>query len=194
MEHIKEREEREKEEAIDLLKKQMVVEGKLINLYEETVGSIQSRPVKHLLRMITLDSRKHVDICQVAIEVLQGEDVLSEEKDELIKGLQRHIELEKESVDRAKKILKNTWIRENKGLSELIKKLRDDEKKHHKALKKLTGKAFFRLDPNDFIAVLRDMEFLEERYKRRREFERKGGLKAFERKRKGDDASDGGSN
>lgn len=186
MEHIKEREEKEKKEAIDLLRRQMAVESNLIRLYEETAGDVKSRPVRHLLRMINLDSRKHVDICQVAIEVLRGEDVLSEEKEELIEGLQRHIELEKESIDRAKKILKNTWIRENKGLSELIKKLRDDEKKHHKALKKLTGKAFFRLDPNDFIGILRDMEFLEERYKRRREFERKGGLKAFERKTRGE--------
>jgi hypothetical protein len=151
--------EKEKAEVIDLLRKQMTVEGELIRLYMESADDIKSIPVRHLLRMIQLDSKKHLDICQVAIEVLQGEEMLSEEKEGLIEGLQRHIDLEKESIDRAKRILKNTWM--------------EDEKRHHKALKKLAGKRFFRLNPRDFVAVFRDEKFIEERYKRAREFERK---------------------
>jgi rubrerythrin len=133
---IKEREEKEKEEVIDLLSKQIDVERKLVNLYKETVKDIKSNVVKHLLHMISLDSSKHIDICQLVIEVLQEEDVLKKEKGELLTGLKQHIELEIDAIDKANKILRNVWIRETKGLSELIKKWRNEEKEHHTMLKK----------------------------------------------------------
>lgn len=147
---IKEREEGARQEVIELLRKQMAVEGELVGLYEKTAGEINSTAVRHLLHMIQLDSRKHIDICQTVIEVLQGEEVLKQEKEELLEGLLRHVELEKESIERANKILKNVWIRETKGLSDLIKKLRNDEREHHKALQKLAGRPFFREDPFEF--------------------------------------------
>lgn len=166
---IKEREEREKQEALDLLRTQMTVEGELVKLYERTEGEMKSSAVGHLLHMIQLDSRKHIDICQTVIEVLQGEEVLTQEKKELIEGLQRHVDLEKGSIERANKILKNVWIRETKGLEQLIKRLRDDEREHHKTLKKLTGRAFFREDPFEF-GMFRDKEArYERRIKRRKQ-------------------------
>lgn len=161
MRSIDKKEEREKEEVIDLLRNQIAVEGELVNLYEKTVGGIENSPVKHLLHTIQLDSKKHIDICQTAIDVLQGKDVLKPEKKELTEELQRHIELEKESIDRANKMLKNVWIRENKALSELIKKLRRDEKEHHQALKNLARKEFFRVAYGDLYGLFRDPE---ERY------------------------------
>ena len=163
---IKEREEKDKEEVIDLLSKQLEVERTLVRLYKETEKDIESSAVKHLLHMIQLDSRKHIDICQLVIEVLQDEDVLKEEKKEFLKGLQRHIELEKQAIDTANKILRNVWIRETKGLNELIKKWRNDEKEHHKTLKQLVSKTFFRTSPWDFQIM--SSEQLEERYKRER--------------------------
>ena len=172
MSWVREREEKEKENVIALLQKQLSVEDELVQLYEETAAVIKSRPVRHLLHMIQLDSRKHIDICQMVIEILQGEEMLSDKKEELIEGLQRHIELEQGSIDRANEMLKNVWIKETQGLKELIEKLRNDEKRHHKALKKLAEKAFFRLDPNEMVAIFRNMEWLEERYKRKRRFEK----------------------
>ena len=53
------------------------------------------------------------------------------------------------------------------------RKLRDDEKRHHDTLKKLSEKTFFRLDPNDFTVIMRGTVFAEERYKRSKEFWRK---------------------
>lgn len=161
---IRDREEKEREDVIDLLGKQVKVERKLVSLYEETEGDIKSSAVKHLLHMIQLDSKKHIDICQLVIKVLTGEDVLKEEKEELMKGLQKHIKLEKEALDRSKKILANVWIRQNKGLRELINTWRKDEREHHKVLKKLAGKTFFRISDFDFGAMLKLPEQLEERY------------------------------
>jgi len=151
----------------------MQVEGKLVGLYEKTHREIENRPVRHLLHMIELDSRKHIDICQTAIEILEGEDVLEDERRELLTGVREHVELEEGSIERANKILQNVWIRENKAVGELLKKLRDDEKRHHDALKKLSEKTFFRLDPQDFTVIMRGTEFAEERYRRSREFWRK---------------------
>jgi len=53
----------------------MQVEGELVGLYERTAREISSQPVRHLLHMINMDSRKHIDICQTAIEILEGGDM-----------------------------------------------------------------------------------------------------------------------
>ena len=160
----------DREEAIRLLREQMQVEGELVGLYEKSHSKIENLPVRHLLHMIQLDSLKHIDMCQTAIELLQGEDVLKEEKQEMIRGLSEHVKLEEGSINRATKLLGNIWIRENKAVEELIKKLRDDERRHHDALMRLSKKTFFRLDPEDFGVILRGPEFAEERYKRSKKF------------------------
>lgn len=165
----KEEEEKSRQEAIQMLKEQIKLEGELIGLYERTAPEMENNPVKHMLHMIELDSRKHIDICQTVIEVLEGEDVFSEHKEELVEGLKDHIKMEEGAVQRAETLLKNVWIRENKALTELIKKLRDDEKHHTSALKKLSEKPFFRFLPGDFTVVFRGEEFAEERYKREKE-------------------------
>lgn len=170
---LSEREQREKEEVIALLREQVKVEGKLVDLYEKTAQDIRNKPVRHLLHTIQLDSMKHIDICQTVLEILQGEDVLKEEKTELKEGLREHLELERGSIERANEILKNIWIRENKAVTELIKKLRDDERRHTEALRKLADKTFFRWDPNDMTLIFRDTEWVDERYGRSKEFMRK---------------------
>jgi rubrerythrin len=45
-------------------------------------------------------------------------------------------------MERMDEILKNIWIRENKAATELIKKVRDDERRHTEALRKLTTRRF----------------------------------------------------
>ena len=169
VDQLKEREEKE-EKVIDLLREQLKVEGQLVGLYERTAPDIKNNPVRSLLHMIQLDSRKRIEICKLAIEVLEGEEVFSEDKTELISGLRDHVELEKRSIDRANEMLKNVWISENQALSEMIKKLRDDERRHHETLRKLSEKPFFRFDPRDFTVIMRGFEFAEERYRRSKEF------------------------
>lgn len=97
----------EKEKAIELLQKQKQVEGRLIGLYKNTASQSPNKPVLHLLHMIKLNSRKNIEFCQTAIEILHGEDVLKEEKSELLEGLREHMKLEQDSIDRANKILRN---------------------------------------------------------------------------------------
>jgi len=79
-------EEKERQEIIELLREQMRVEGRLVGLYEQSAKKLTSAPVRHLLHMINLDSRKHIDICHAAIEVLQGIDVFEEHKGDLLRA------------------------------------------------------------------------------------------------------------
>jgi rubrerythrin len=173
---LKEKEEKVRQEAVKLLKEQLKVEGELVAMYNETVPTFENKAVGHLLEMVMLDSRKHIAICQATIEILEGEDVLSEDKPLLREGLKRHLEIEEGAVKRANELLKNVWIRENQALKEMISKLRDDEKRHVETMKRLSNKAFIRLDSRDFTAMMRGTEFAEEGYKlgkRRREMQKK---------------------
>jgi len=45
-------------------------------------------------------STSPIEICQAAVEVLEGQQMLLPEKEELIEGLRRHVELEKEAIAR----------------------------------------------------------------------------------------------
>jgi rubrerythrin len=164
-ERLKEKEEKVRQEAIELLKEQLKVEGELVAMYNEAAPTFENKTVGHLLEMVMLDSKKHIAICQASIEVLEGEDVLTEDKPVLREGLKRHLEIEEGAVKRANELLKNVWIRENQALNEMISKLRDDEKRHVETMKKLSNKAFFRLNSRDFTAMMRGVEFAEEGYK-----------------------------
>ncbi len=158
-------EEDGKKEVVELLNRQLEVERKLVAMYAETSGETQNSAVRHLLHMIQLDSAKHIDVCQLVIEVLQGEDVLREEKEETLRELQRHVEAEKESIENTKKILGNAWIHETEGLKTLVERWRKDEEEHHAALKKIMGNAFFKVS-DSFMTAFRDPEELEERYRK----------------------------
>ena len=139
-----ERADKEKTEVIDLLRLQIASEGQLVRMYEESARGIKSSPVMHLLHTMRLDSRKHIEVCQAVTETLEGQQFLAPEKRELVEGLERHLELEKEAIVRANKILDNSWIRETPTLRELVEKLRNDEIAHHKALLDLSERPFYR--------------------------------------------------
>ena len=60
-------------------------------------------------------------------------------------------------------------------MKNLLQIWRDDEKRHHAALKNITSKQYIRMTSNDFVFMFRDEEFLEERYRRSNEFKEKHG-------------------
>ena len=161
----KEMNEKEKEEIIKFMYRQIGIEGQLVSLYIETSGEVESSAVRHLLHMIQLDSMKHIDICQLVIDILKGEKILKKEKEELLVGLQRHINLEKESRDMAKKILNINLIQTTAGLKELVEKWRKDEEEHHNTMRNLTNKNFFEV-PFDFTSAIKSPEALEATYKK----------------------------
>ena len=153
-----------------MLREQLKTEGQLVVMYNETAPTMENSPVKHILEMIMLDSRKHIAICQAAIQVLEGEEIFTDDKPVIMENLAKHLEIEDEALKRANKLLQNEWIIETQALNEMIKKLRDDERKHIETMKKLVEKPFFKFDPRDLVVVMRGMEFAEERYKKQQAF------------------------
>jgi rubrerythrin len=170
---ISEREKKQREETVELLQKQIKTEGQLISLYEEYLQTLDNKAVQRILHMIKLDSQKHIDILQTSIDIIQGTDVLIKDRKDIRESLIRHLEIEKESLDIANKILKNTWVNDNKGLKELITGWRDDERRHHRALKTLSEKTFIEIDSNDMVYIFRGEEWMEERYLRSKQFHEK---------------------
>ena len=163
----------EKKEAVELLKKQLKVEGELIGLYEALERESSNKALKRIVQMYRFDSQRHINILQAAIEVIQGEEVFIEDKKPLSETLRKHIELEKEALYNANRLMGKTWVEENKGLKGLLQIWRDDEKRHHSVLKELTSKPYFQLGTNDMVALFREEEFLEERYRKSKAFKAK---------------------
>ena len=129
--------------------------------YEDYGEKLDNAPVRRLLQMIMFDSQKHVVSLQAAIDMIEGHDVLIEDREGLKEGLKRHIELEMESIKSAEKTLNHVWVQDIPGLKFLLEAWRDEEKRHHKILKQLSEKPFIKIDQ---MYVFRDEEFFEDRY------------------------------
>ena len=164
---------KEKREVVESLREQLTIEGELVGLYEEYERGTGNKAMGRVMQMFRLDSQRHINIIQAAIELLEGEDVFTEDKEPLKESLARHLELEAEALRRANTILGKVWVEETKGLKELLHMWRDDERRHHAAIKDLASRTYFRLTSNDMVALFRDEAFLEDRYRKSRQFREK---------------------
>ena len=167
---ISDRDKESKQEAVEMLNEQLKVEGELIGLYEEHERETENKAMKRVMQMFRLDSQRHINIIQAAIEIIEGEEVYIEDKKPLAETLEKHLALEKQALDNANKLLNKAWVDENKGLKGLLQLWRDDEKRHHRAIKDLTSNTYLRLASNDMVALFRGEDFLEERYKKAKKF------------------------
>jgi hypothetical protein len=166
-------EEEDREEIVETLTEQLEIEGQLVGLYEEYEHGTENKALKRVMQMFRLDSQRHINILEAVVEVIEGEDVLIEDKKDLKESLVKHLELEAEAIKMANKVLGKQIINETLGLKMLLEIWRDDEKRHHKALKELSTKTFYQLGFTDMVALFRDEEFLEERYLKARQFKEK---------------------
>jgi hypothetical protein len=170
---LSEKEEEERQEAIELLRNQIKTEGRLISEYKDFGANVVNVPVRRMLHMIMYDSYKHIEALQAAIDIIERKEVLKDDRKELREGLKRHLELEKESLKKAEKVLNYRWVKNIKGLNELIKGWRDEEKRHHQTLKNLSNKPFIEIDKDDWMAIFGSEEFFEERYLRSKRYQEK---------------------
>jgi hypothetical protein len=166
-------EEEDREEIVETLTEQLEIEGQLVGLYEEYEHGTENKALKRVMQMFRLDSQRHINILEAVVEVIEEEDVLIEDKKDLKESLVKHLELEAEAIKMANKVLGKQIINETLGLKMLLEIWRDDEKRHHKALKELSTKTFYQLGFTDMVALFRDEEFLEERYLKARQFKEK---------------------
>jgi rubrerythrin len=155
-----------KNQIVKDLQKQILVENQLVKLYEEQEQFTDLQAMKRLMRMFRLDSLRHINIIEAAIEIIEGEEVFIEDREVLAETLGEHLKLEAEALQNVNKILGELWVNENWGLRELFELWRDDEKRHHSALRRITEKPYFRLYSWDLLALFRGVDFLEERHRR----------------------------
>ncbi len=167
------RDSESKAEAVETLKEQLVIEGQLVGLYDEYERESENKAMKRVMQMFRLDSQRHINIIQAAIEIIQGEEVYIEDRGPLKESFKKHLALEAESLKKANSILRELWVDENQGLKNLLQMWRDDEKRHHAALKTIVSKTYFRMASNDFVSMFRDEKFLEDRHKTAKKFKEK---------------------
>ena len=137
----------DKEAAIVLIREQLKVEVELIRCYRESVTALENGPARHLLKLMEIDSMKHRDLCHLALAILRGEDVQTPSEEHVEESLKPHHDLEEGAIERLNTLLKNPWIKQNEGLTALIKNMRNDEKRHHDSLENLIEKTFTQVDP-----------------------------------------------
>jgi len=153
--------EHEKTEAMNLLNQQLKTERRLVEMYEETSPLIMSEPARWLLHILQMDSRKHIAIFEMAVKILEGRRIGEDDRQEITVGLEKHLELEAESIERSKKIRANRWVKENSGLSRLMETWADDERRHVKTLQRLRDERFTRMDAFDAYTEYRRTAFKE---------------------------------
>ena len=151
----------EKTEVMNLLHQQLQTEKKLVEMYEEISPLILSEPAKWLLHILQMDSRKHIAIFDMAIKVLDGQRIGDDDRQEITVGLEKHLELERESIKRSREIRANLWVKENSGLSRLMEAWSSDERRHVKTLERLRDERFTRMDTFDAYTEYRRTVFKE---------------------------------
>ena len=57
-----------------------MIEGKLVGLYDEYERNSENKAMKRVMQMFRLDSQRHINIIQAAIEIIQGEEVFIEDR------------------------------------------------------------------------------------------------------------------
>ena len=155
-----------KQHVIDLLKEQIETEKEVKAAYQKAIGGVKNRPVKKIIRIMSLDCEKHINILEACIDVVKGTEVLMKDKVVLAESLMLHRQLGSKSIDIASWLLSEPWVKESAGLKELLKNWKKNEVRQRKFLKKITGKTFFRINEFDLIKYFRDEDFLEMRYLR----------------------------
>ncbi|MGB9698139.1 MAG: hypothetical protein ACPL5I_02035 [Thermodesulfobacteriota bacterium] len=144
--------EQEKIEKLkEMVKNLIKVEEEVIKLTEETAGKAANSTVKYLLRAIQHDSRKHAELGQAALEILEYQQIAgAEERKEVWDLLKKHEEMEKKHKDNLSEMKSLT---ETPALKYIFEQIWNDEKTHHAMLETLMTKRFEK-DPVKYWGAL----------------------------------------
>ncbi len=144
--------EEEKVEKLKKMVKQLIkVEEEVINLTEKTASQAINSTVKYLLLAIQHDSRKHADLGQAALEILEYKQVAgAEERKEVWELLNKHSEMERKHKDFLSEMKKLT---NTPALQYIFEQIWKDEKIHHTMLETMMTKRFEK-DPGKYWGAL----------------------------------------
>ena len=104
------------------------VERETIDSTEKIKASTGSLLVKQMMDMIRMDSVKHCTILETIQQIMQGTITMTpEEMGELSELLQKHLQIENESIVLARSALDST---DHMVIKKLLEYLLEDEQKH----------------------------------------------------------------
>jgi rubrerythrin len=123
-------------ERVELYKKQMTLEEKIVETAQTAVKDMKNVMVRELVLGVAMDSNKHSSLLNALIASIEGKNPLLKEDitDKLKSNLEEHIELEQEAIDSYKTIWNNL---EDEKEKMIIKAILNDEIRHHTLLKKI---------------------------------------------------------
>ena len=124
------------DEMLEFLENQIKLENKIVKSVHDSIDKIENEAVKTALRGISLDSKKHAEMYQSAINLLTVSSIaLSEEQLDLQKKvIDDHIQMEEVVII---ELEKRVGSLDNEKVELLLKAILIDEQRHHKLLKTL---------------------------------------------------------
>ncbi|MFQ6125817.1 MAG: ferritin family protein [Candidatus Heimdallarchaeota archaeon] len=135
--------ENENGELLEILEENRKLELQNIKISQEKEEQLKSAGAKLILYQIRMDSTKHAKILQTLIDTIKEgtpEYLWDYRIDRYVgqvateQALQKHVEIEKEMIQRHEAMIKKT---DNQGVKLILQHIVDDEKRHHKMLKEV---------------------------------------------------------
>ncbi len=135
-----------------LIEKQIVIEKQVSEGVEKQLEMVHDAASKLLLTEMKYDAQKHASILQGILGVITDSDLKLWDKrihsyvdKQVVKReLEKHIEIEQETLDLAKEQIKQT---NDEGVKLLLQHIADDEERHHNLLKTIV-KNSYKIVPN----------------------------------------------
>ena len=126
--------ELKKENLLDFLKNQIVIEKEIVASLEKALVDMKNPAVKGVLKGVSLDSLKHAELYSAAITLLTGTStaLTQDNLDEQSALVQKHIEIEAKLIQKLQAMIPNI---ENEKVVFLLKAILNDECRHHAMLK-----------------------------------------------------------
>jgi len=136
-----------KERLTELIKKQIVIEEQVSKDIEKQLEMVNTAAAKLLLTEMKYDARKHAAILQDILEVIANSKVqlwdykTSSYVDKLVvkKELEKHIIIEKDTLDMAKEEIRHT---DDDGIKLLLQHIAEDEDRHHTLLRTIVSNSY----------------------------------------------------
>ena len=125
-----------KNDLVDFIKKQIEIEYSIVNSLNEALKDINNQPVRGVLHGISLDSAKHAEMYEAALNLLTGvSQALSQAQlDEQRRVVEKHIRMEAELIERINAMLPRV---EDEKVNLLLTAILADERRHHELLKQV---------------------------------------------------------
>lgn len=125
-----------KDKLVGFLKEQIKIENKIVDSLNASLGQIGNPAVKGVLKGISLDSVKHAQMYDSAVNLLTTvpQALTQEHLDKQTELVEKHIQLEAKLIQKIGEVIPNV---KNKKVKLLLNAILTDEKRHHQLLKEV---------------------------------------------------------